>query len=170
MLCGVPTVTVSFSSEIPEPCVLTPFLSAAAATIAEFRLDRERRRKKREPMPSLTPVHDSEPPGGRKVPAWGWYRIGAWILRLAPFSWAAFESWLERAGHVTFARFVFPVLFVAVVFPAFFGLALFRCPRCRNRFCAPGVFRNHALVLAMYFFNRCQTCGLRAGQSPGEAP
>jgi hypothetical protein len=65
---------------------------------------------------------------------------------------------LERAGHVWFARFVFPLLFCAVLFPVFFYAGYFRCPRCRRLF----YIRGRSTIV---FQNRCQSCGLRAGES-----
>jgi hypothetical protein len=85
---------------------------------------------------------------------------------LAPPVWISAIAGLERIGPLWLARFVFPIAFAMVFFLAFFQLLFFVCPRCKNTFFAPGGFRNAGVLLAMFFFNRCQTCGLRAGDLP----
>ncbi len=90
---------------------------------------------------------------------WRWYRIRFWFLVLSPISWMLSGPLLERSGHVVLGRFVFPPLFAVLLFPAFFGLIFFRCPRCRAQFIVRGKW-------TIVFERRCQTCGLRVGESP----
>lgn len=97
---------------------------------------------------------------------WGAYRRRAWTLRIALIAWIPIEVGLGKIGLRWFARFVFPLIFSAIVLPAYFWLVFFRCPRCRNSFFAPGGVRNAGVLLAVLFFNRCQTCSLHVGESP----
>lgn len=100
------------------------------------------------------------------VRTWQKYWRLAWTFRLAPLVWVVVIVGVEQIGPLWLARFVLPIAFATVYFPVFFRLLFFACPRCGSTFFAPGGFRNAAVLLAMYFHNRCQTCGLRAGESP----
>jgi hypothetical protein len=90
---------------------------------------------------------------------WRWYWIRLWFLLLSPVLWIGCGVLLERTGHPTLAHSVFPALFAAALFPAFFGVLFFRCPRCKRQF----YIRGRETIV---FQNRCQSCGLRAGESP----
>jgi hypothetical protein len=93
----------------------------------------------------------------RVTTTWRWYWARLWFLLLSPALWVIAGVTLERAGYAWFARFVFPPLFFAVLFPVFFFAGYFRCPRCKRLFYIRG-------RLTIVFQNRCQSCGLRAGQ------
>lgn len=93
----------------------------------------------------------------------------AWTVRLAPVTWIAVGWSLEHAGYVIFARFVFPLIFAVAFFPAYFQLFWFRCPRCRQWFFGPGRVRLVRLLSAMFFFQRCNSCGVRVGEPIDDA-
>lgn len=102
----------------------------------------------------------------RYVRTWQRYRRLAWTFRLAPLVWVAVIAGVEQVGPLWLARFALPIAFAMVYFPIFFKLLFFACPRCGNTFFAPGGLRNAGVMLAMFFHDRCQTCDLRAGESP----
>lgn len=107
---------------------------------------------------------------GKQVPAnrqWGalWRSRGAVATGLLAFALGA--QFLPRhvGGLVLFVVLVLPLVVVGHV-----GIALFRCPRCGERFAYSGRLMEDGLFALFrgYLGRRCASCGARIGQGDAD--
>jgi hypothetical protein len=106
--------------------------------------------------------------GSRVVKRWRriWFRFRckAVVFRLAPCLWIASNLLAARLEASQSVEMVLFVAYVVVMVPAGFLLSNFGCPACGKPFFKPGGAQDIFALPAMFFSNKCRTCGIKAGE------